>query len=329
MAPEQWDGQGGDARTDVYSLGVILYVALTGKAPFKARTAEELAEQHRRAPVPDVRSEAPGVDRDLALLIAWCMAKRPEDRPQDMNAILHRLQGPAARRNYALSVLGVAVISLLAVVLAGFGIWRVFAGALLVQVRPSLARLAELVARDLQAEDLDQVRTMSDIGSPAWQRVLAILVRYKKANPEVKYVYTMRRTDRPGTFAFVVDEDWLEKDDDGDGVISEDETLVQPGRLYDGRHLSAMVAVLPRGAPTVDAAFDRDAWGVTISGYAPVLRRGRVDRYFVGVDVGVEQLEVFRTSLTLIFGLAWLGLVLAFALWRYPRERGPPKAPES
>jgi serine/threonine protein kinase len=52
MSPEQADGLSADERTDLYSLGVMLYQMLTGEKPYVGATADEILEQHRSAPLP-------------------------------------------------------------------------------------------------------------------------------------------------------------------------------------------------------------------------------------------------------------------------------------
>jgi WD40 repeat protein/serine/threonine protein kinase len=78
MAPEQWANAASlDARTDIYSLGVLAYEAITGRRPFTARTHHELARHHGRTPVPPLGGELP---RALDKVIARAMAKDPADR---------------------------------------------------------------------------------------------------------------------------------------------------------------------------------------------------------------------------------------------------------
>ncbi len=81
LSPEQVLGVPVDGRADIYSLGVVLYECLGGRAPYVEATDADtaLARLHRDAtPISSVR---PGVPRPLATLITQCMARSPEARP--------------------------------------------------------------------------------------------------------------------------------------------------------------------------------------------------------------------------------------------------------
>jgi len=91
MAPEMLQRRG-DVRSDIYSLGIILYECLTGDVPFKGDSEWEVLRKHEtEAPVFDDR--VTGVERDV---IARCLAKRPEDRFQSAQEVLHMLQAPSS-----------------------------------------------------------------------------------------------------------------------------------------------------------------------------------------------------------------------------------------
>jgi serine/threonine protein kinase len=89
MSPEQASGEKVDARTDLYSLGIIAYEALAGERPFTAKSIPGLLLQHvERVPVPLVERSPPvSVRRDLDRLVMRLLAKDPNDRPKDAGAL--------------------------------------------------------------------------------------------------------------------------------------------------------------------------------------------------------------------------------------------------
>jgi len=77
-SPEQLAGERVDARSDVYSLGCVLYAALTGMPPFPRETVPATLLAHLRDPVP--RPSSNGADRLFDRIVARALAKEPEDR---------------------------------------------------------------------------------------------------------------------------------------------------------------------------------------------------------------------------------------------------------
>jgi eukaryotic-like serine/threonine-protein kinase len=76
MSPEQGHGEPTDPRSDLYSLGIILYEMLTGSKPYRADSPMALIYKHRKEPVPQL---ATGLD-GLQPLLERLLAKRPEER---------------------------------------------------------------------------------------------------------------------------------------------------------------------------------------------------------------------------------------------------------
>ncbi len=93
VSPEQAMGKEIDARTDVYSLGILLYEMLTGEVPFKAETQVGVAMKHVNEMVPSVQRRRPDASAALAAAIERSTAKEPKDRYPDMNAFLRDLEG--------------------------------------------------------------------------------------------------------------------------------------------------------------------------------------------------------------------------------------------
>ncbi len=90
MAPEQIAGATVDARTDIYSLGIVAYQMLTGAPPFVG-PVHEVRNLQRTAAVPSPRAKDPRVPDDLEELVRRATAKAPEDRFQNCEQILRQL----------------------------------------------------------------------------------------------------------------------------------------------------------------------------------------------------------------------------------------------
>ncbi|WP_457971873.1 protein kinase domain-containing protein [Arthrobacter sp. D1-17] len=92
LSPELVLGRPADARSDIYSTGIMLFEMLTGKQPFDGDVPIQVAYQHVNSTVAPPSSLVPGLAAEVDELVQWCTAKDPEKRPVDGNALLSELR---------------------------------------------------------------------------------------------------------------------------------------------------------------------------------------------------------------------------------------------
>ena len=165
-----------------------------------------------------------------------------------------------------------------------------------------LQNSAALLSETLDARDLDVVRTATDVDQAAYRDALEKVRRVRRTNPDIAFLYVMRRAD-DGAVQFVVDSD-------------ETEAQALPGKVYDDV-VPEMLAGFHQ--PVVDDELYEDEWGVFLSGYAP-LRNGE-GRYLVGIDMRADQVrhnlrELRLTGLASLFASLLLALLFALYLSR-------------
>lgn len=139
---------------------------------------------------------------------------------------------------------------------------------------------AAIVSRTIDARELGDIRSTSDISKPAYIGNLQKLRHFRRMNTDIAYLYVMRRIG--DTVVFVIDSD-------------ETDRQAMPGREYDG-----VVPSLMQGftGVSVDDKIYTDEWGSFLSGYAPL--EGGTGEYLVGIDMRAdevqEKFEKLRTS---------------------------------
>ncbi len=92
LAPELLSGAMPNAASDIYSLGATLYHALSGRFPFIADTPIAIANLHATAPLVPLKDVAPDISEPVSRLVDIMMAKSPEERYQDYDALEQDIQ---------------------------------------------------------------------------------------------------------------------------------------------------------------------------------------------------------------------------------------------
>ena len=127
MAPEQAQGQVADGRSDVYSLGIVLYEMLVGKPPFEAETMVGLIHKHAKETPATIHRIRPEVPAAVSALVGKAIAKTPKDRFQtagEMATAISAQMGlhkkPSLTGRPWLTIAGVALL-----ILVGALVWAI------------------------------------------------------------------------------------------------------------------------------------------------------------------------------------------------------------
>jgi serine/threonine protein kinase len=99
MSPEHVTGRGFDHRSDIFSLGIILYEMLTGERPFHGSTSTSMMSSILRKPAEPISRRRHDVPRSIELAIELCLEKDPADRMQQTSALHEQLR--IARREFS------------------------------------------------------------------------------------------------------------------------------------------------------------------------------------------------------------------------------------
>lgn len=160
-------------------------------------------------------------------------------------------------------------------------------------LRSRLQNSAALVSHGLEVESLDQIRHAQDVERPIYQKSVTALREFVKANPDIAFIYVMRKeADR----VFFV----LDSDTDDPGL---------PGEEYP-HHVPALMEGFVR--PAVDRQITSDRWGSFLSGYAPLMA-GKGE-YLVGIDMNAGEVQSKLREIRLA-GMLSLALSLILALF--------------
>lgn len=163
-------------------------------------------------------------------------------------------------------------------------------------LRSRLKNSAALISQGLETADLDQIQVASDMDSPAYRKYVAALRDYIKVNPDIAFIYIMRRQE--DEVYFVIDSDM--------------QAPALPGEAY-AHDIPALMEGFVR--PTVDPHVTHDKWGYFLSGYSPL--HGGKGEYLVGIDMRADEVNEKFENIRLagILSLA-LSVILAMIFSR-------------
>ena len=171
MSPEQVEGKEVDQRSDIYSLGIILYEMLTGRVPFEGDTAFTVGFKQKSVKPEDPRNLNPRIPQDLGLLILRCLEKDKDARYQsagELRSDLERitqdipftaavpLKKPLTSREitvqFSIKKLFAPVLAIVSVVIAAVVIWQLIPKKNLV-VGPKIENSIAVISFENQTGD--------------------------------------------------------------------------------------------------------------------------------------------------------------------------------
>ena len=170
---------------------------------------------------------------------------------------------------------------------------------LFAEVGERLADIAKSVASQIDADAHNSLMTSKDEHSEAYKDIKLILRKAKLANPDVRYIYTMRPTRKAMVWEFVVD---AEENPDLVSHIGDKYPVVDCPDLRAGL-----------GGPAYDQQITHDIWGDWISGYAPIRDENGRSVAIVGVDMSVRDFKD-RMSMLRSIGIALISISAALSM---------------
>lgn len=183
------------------------------------------------------------------------------------------------------------------------------------EIRHQAMGVAVAVAAGIPAADIARIRSPADADTAEYRRIQDFMTRVVSANPDVRYIYTMRRSEKdrakPSDYEFVVD--GTPRDANRNGAIDPDEICEPPGRPYSAAALPELV----RGwyQPSADPNVSPDPpYPDLMSGYAPVKNEKGQTVALVGADITATTVRTKLFTLRGVILLVWFVLSLLITM---------------
>jgi HAMP domain-containing protein len=183
------------------------------------------------------------------------------------------------------------ILSLLFVALLGnFIILRYSLKSQFSQLREKLKVIAQTAVLSVDAAELNDVPLNPEgVKTTSFRNIASQLLRIKKANPVIKYIYIMTKTDEPGIYQFVVDPDALM------AKVSRPRITSFPGDKYNAQRFPGMLQAF--NGPSADTKLVVDEWGKLLSGYAPIFDKNNLPVAILGIDIDASDVYLSEKGL--------------------------------
>jgi len=151
-------------------------------------------------------------------------------------------------------------------------------------LQEKLKTIASTAAIDIDASLIRKVPLSKEgVKSEAYKKIAEQLNKIKKANLQLKYVYTIAKTNKPGIWQFVVDP-----------APHVGTRTSFPGEEYEASRFPEMLKAYKN--PSVDSKLVFDEWGVTLSGYAPIHDKDLKTVAVLGVDIDASEVYTLENA---------------------------------
>lgn len=361
MSPEQARGDLDklDTRTDIFSLGVTLYLVLTHKPPYLGKSYISTLKQVLHTEPVRPRKIRPEISPDLEDICLKAMAKDPEQRYRTTfemaDDMRNYLKGrPVTAREYTFAERAVKAIKQKkkVFVLSLTMVWLIFIGLFFVmkthyglfytslknELRTSVKDIAATSVLMIDGDTVETVRTLQDLDRPEVKAIIQKLEDIKNRSTNIEYVWIMRHSDkRKGYLEFVLENDMLytfeQLDKNNNNKIDEHEEAVKVSEVYEE---SRDFPELMKGfdGPTADYDIElTDKWNISLSGYCPLKNSQNETIGVFGVDVSLSDVSktfkkinlAFNITIAVFFILTVIFSLLIFlwimGLWQGGKEK--------